>query len=248
MTPRHEGDLPELETLHVSRWTTSTWNINGWGSDAKHWEIGERIAHTRSTITFIQELHTGDSTRLEDLTRRIRMHGYQAPVTIGNFSCGIISRKPLSNTYADPSGHFVIATTDVNGRNTTVASVHLPNGNRSLKTLFETMTAEILTRSPDCENVIIGGDWNCDLQNPEPYETGKAGQIVDWITNLVLTTCRSDTSVPTRGGRCIDFFVLNTTFARQSVKTEIHASPLSDHQAKTMTLLTGTTPQRNHWT
>lgn len=210
------------ETPQPSCWTATTWNVNGWCNDDKRWEIGERLKHKKCAIAFIQETHSKDSSHIEGLSRRLRMHGAQSPIPIGNFGCALLSRHQLSNVHSDPNGYYLIAETAFLGRTTTVVSLHLPCGNISIAQHLESLEKQMILRTPTLDNILIGGDWNCDLKSQSIQERSKIQQITIWIDRLKLVTSDCDLSVPSRGARCIDFFACSKNLARPIIEHILH--------------------------
>ena len=148
-------------------------NIRGLGDKVKRQETFKWLREKKYSIFFVQEAHCSDSS-MHDWRAE---WGYQAL-----FSC-CSSKKAgvailfnnnfafqISKSYVDPEGRFVICDLNSSGKQITLANIYAPNDDNPnfFTTFFEHLT------DFNCEDIIVGGDFNLVLDVEKDKKGGLA--------------------------------------------------------------------------
>ncbi len=171
-------------------------------------------------------------------------------------SCGVIilihnKNVPfqLQMSYSDKEGRTVIINGLLYGEEVVIANIYAPN------IYDEDYFAQVYSKIAylDCNNVILGGDFNCYL-NPD-MDKSPAVDITSKTANIIKTSCqelglidiwrflnptvKSNTfySYPHQTASRIDYIFFLNQMISLAEKSNIGPITLSDHEPVTVTML-----------
>ena len=169
--------LEQIVTLKIT-----SLNVRGLRDDAKRREVFNWLRAKRPSICMLQEVHCIEKTN--HLWKA--EWGYQAYFTSFESNkagvCILFNNNfnlQLQRLYTDPAGRFIICDLKANEKLLTLANIYAPNEDKP--SFFQNFYDHLLNFN--CEDIIIGGDFNLVLN----IENDKKGGIAKTHQNSLKT-------------------------------------------------------------
>ncbi len=141
-----------------------SWNVRGINSPVKRGKVLLHLKSLKADISFIQETHLkkGSENRLKS---NWIAQMYQSTFSTKARGVAILIRKNVpfvhQKTMSDINGRYIIVLGSINSKQITLVNLYAPNHDDPL--FFQKVFKLIPSISES--NIIIGGDFNCVLDN-----------------------------------------------------------------------------------
>ena len=149
-----------------------TLNVNGICTKSKRKRVFNFLKQKRYDVIFLQE--TGITKQISDEWMREWKNGFIYHENTTR-SCGqvILFSNKCSNDISviASSKRFLAAKLTIRNKPTVVINTYAPNDDNDKEIFFEEILNKV--KDIDCEDIIIGGDFNCVLDNDKDIITGR---------------------------------------------------------------------------
>ena len=149
-----------------------TLNVNGLCSKRRRKSVFNFLKQNRYDIIFLQE--TGITKHVSDEWEREWKNGFIYHENTSRSMGQIILFSERCNndiTVISSSKRFLAAKLTVCNKPTVVINIYAPNGDNDKEDFFQEILNKI--KDIDCDNIILGGDFNCVLDNDKDIVTGQ---------------------------------------------------------------------------
>lgn len=238
-----------------------TWNVKGVNNVVKRKKILNILKRDKINIALLQETH------LNDLEHQKFRRDWVGQLYYSSFSSkkrGVIilihKNLPfqLQTSYSDKEGRTVIIKGLLYGEEVVIANIYAPN------IYDEDYFAQVYNKIAylDCNNVILGGDFNCYL-NPD-MDKSPAVTIAPKAANIIKTSCQelglidiwrflnptvkdyTFYSYPHQSASRIDYIFFSNQMVSLAEKSNIGPITLSDHAPVTV-IMSPPRPNYQSW-